>query len=139
MGTGLNLIRREDWPERLNDVVDLRRATPFSWGVQDCATFAAACVKAMTDTTLLDNLPAWTSHESAKAVLIDEGGLIAAVSSRLPMLPAPAARRGDVVLVKVDGVEALGVCLGHFAAVPGPHGLVFPAMADVRAAWRVGD
>lgn len=138
MGPRLMLTRREDWPERLNEVIDQRRATPFTWGLQDCASFAAACVLAMTDTAPLEGLPLWSSPEAAAAVLAEEGGLVAAVTRRFLPVPVASARRGDLVMVEVGSVTALGVCLGHFAAAPGPAGLEYPAMRAARAAWRVG-
>ena len=37
--------RLEDWPERLAAYVDAHRDTPFRWGQNDCATFAAGAVE----------------------------------------------------------------------------------------------
>lgn len=139
MGAVMILQRREDWPERLNEMIEMRRSMPFAWGLQDCASFAAACVLAMTDTPPLEGLPVWTSREQAETLLTELGGLEAAVTDRLgEPIDAAMARRGDVVLVDVAGVAALGVCLGTVAAAPGPHGLEWAPPAMWQHAWRIG-
>lgn len=139
MGAVMIFERREDWPERLNEMIEMRRAMPFAWGVQDCASFAAACVAAMTDAAPLDGLPAWGSREDAEALLAELGGLDAAVTAMLgEPIAVTAARRGDVVRVDVAGVAALGICLGAYAAAPGPRGLEWADMRHWRQAWRVG-
>ena len=133
------MIRREDWPEALHALVDLRAGMPFAWGYQDCCAFAAAAVEAMTGIDPMADLRGYHSRETAEAILAAQGGLEAAVTARLGEPVGTAlARRGDVVLVDVARVSALGICLGDFAAAPGPRGLEWVDRAFWRAAWRVG-
>jgi hypothetical protein len=42
------LKRTHDWPEQLHRLIRARWDTPFQWGVNDCGTFAADVVLAMT-------------------------------------------------------------------------------------------
>ncbi len=133
------LRRREDWPERLHACIEARRGTPFAWGIQDCVTFAAACVASMTDEDPLADLPAWGSREEADRALLAEGGLLTAVNARFAPCDPARASRGDLVLVRSDApLPALGVCLGAFCAAPGEQGLQFLPMTAARLAWRVG-
>lgn len=139
----IELVRREDWPERLNALIESRTFVPFGWGTQDCVTLAADCIEAMTGTDPLMSLRGrWSSQEEAAAVLAELGGLVHAVRDQFGQaVPPTMARRGDLVIVEVAGesgpVRALGICLGTFAAAPGPAGLQWPSMADALAAWRV--
>ena len=133
------MIRREDWPEALHALVELRAGMPFAWGYHDCCAFAADAVKAMTGIDPMDDLRGYHSRETAEAILAEQGGLEAAVTARLGEPVGTAqARRGDVVLVDVANVSVLGICLGDFAAAPGHCGLVWYDRAFWRAAWRVG-
>lgn len=139
----IELTRREDWPESLNALIEARTAVPFRWGTHDCVTLAADCIEAMTGTDPLADLRGrWASEEEAAAELAELGGLVRAVRERFGRaVPPYQARRGDLVIIEVaiDGmpVRALGICLGTFAAVPGPDGLQWPNMADALAAWRI--
>jgi hypothetical protein len=129
--------RREDWAEQLADYLDARRDVPFAWGGNDCASFAAGAVEAMTgEATQIQQI------ESAAAYLHflrDHGPLDAIVDDTLgERLPSPAfAQRGDVVLLFVDERATLGVCIGTEAAAPGPDGMLAVPMTAARAAWRV--
>lgn len=103
------MIRREDWPEALHALVDLRAAMPFAWGYQDCCAFAAAAVEAMTGIDPMADLRGYHSRETAEAILAAQGGLEAAVTARLGETVSTAlARRGDVVLVDVTQVSEIG-------------------------------
>lgn len=129
--------RREDWAEQLAQYLDERRDAAFAWGVQDCATFAAGAVQAMTGES-----PAIPQVESAAAYLHflrDHGPLDAIVDDTLgERLPSPAfAQRGDVVLLFVDERATLGVCIGAEAAAPGADGMLTVSMSTASAAWRV--
>lgn len=130
--------RLENWPARLDAVVEARRHEPFAWGEQDCVTFAAACVEALTGQRPLDGLPAWASSAQAERAIAAAGGLEAGVSARFQELPLAFAQRGDLLLLDVDGLGTLGVCLGATAAAPGKRGLVFPETLSAHRAWRVG-
>jgi len=132
--------RREDWPERLHNLVEARRAAPFAWGALDCVRFAADAVHAMTDSNPLDGVEAWTDEASATAALARRGGLVAATRAVLgDPIPPAQAQRGDVVLLELaDGGPALGICLGAQAVGPSRAGLVWAGMEHARAAWSIG-
>lgn len=138
------MTRRPDWQTRLDALVMERMPTPFAWGENDCVTFAADAVLAMTDEDLM--VPwrgQWASARQAVRVLRPLGGLAGAVRAlaRLEEVGARLARRGDVVLVRAprraESVRgALGICLGERIAAPGLRGLVLASLQDGVTAWR---
>jgi hypothetical protein len=127
--------RREDWAERLHDYLDARRDVPFSWSGNDCTTFAAGAIEAMTEEK--PPLPAYAGlHDAAR--LLDERALRERVGDVYGPEIVPAfAQRGDVVLVEIGGRESLAVCIGAEAAGPGPDGMLTVPMSTATAAWRV--
>ena len=145
---GHGLVRAEGWEARLREAVEAAREKPFEWGTNDCALFAADCVRAMTGTDLAAAFRGkYTTASGARRALMrfGEGSLEATVMAVLgePIVPT-LARRGDVVLFQSfppgappDGIEALAVCLGEVAASPGPQGLTYVPMSEWLKAWRV--
>ena len=54
------MMRREDWFERLSDVVARHQNIPFAYGKADCLTFPLECAEAMTGETF--NVPAYKTE-----------------------------------------------------------------------------
>jgi hypothetical protein len=138
----LMLTRREDWTSRLAAALEEARDKPFKWGSHDCGLFAADCVLAMTDTD-----PAalyrgqYVDEAGARDTLwlISGGGLRAAWTKALgpAMNNVRMAKRGDVVLVEVGGVEATGVVVGSRVACLSEAGLAMVPAHRIVAAWSV--
>lgn len=136
--------RRQDWPERLAELVEARRAEPFRWGAHDCCLFAADAVLALTGR---DPAAAWrgryATEAEAEAVLAEAGSLVetvalACAAAGLPEIPAPAAaRRGDLALINQGNQPAMGVVLGEAIAAPGPDGLACVPLDRAIRAWAV--
>ena len=135
--------RLADWPERLAAYLDARRHVPFSWGTNDCATFALGGIRALTGARLADLLPGvWANEPEAAAMLRQLGGLETAaigvlgepVRGRL----AATAPRGWVVLAHLLERPTLGLAAGNgWWCGPGPAGLVFRPQVEVAVAWEV--
>jgi len=133
------LRRLHDWQLRFAAFERARRATPFAWGSNDCATFAADCVEALTGERLLPKLRTATTARQAMRIARDAGGLRALSLRALGNPVAPAfARPGDIVLLRVGRHEALGVCNGTVAIGPSPRGVVSVEMQCAECAWMVG-
>ena len=141
--TPRTLTRLPDWPLRLEAFVAARQQQPFAWGAQDCATFAADCVQAITGVDVAP--PHLRQHRHARAALRSmraHGGLRAIAQAALGTpIPPILAGVGDVLLTR-PGAQAhhpmLAVCNGASAIAPGPFGLVSLSLAQVSHAWRVG-
>jgi hypothetical protein len=131
-------MRLPDWQLRFSDFGKARASMPFAWGSNDCCTFAAAAVQALTGVNPMARVPAYDSAFAA-ARLIEEGGGLRALATSLlgsPVAPTMAAV-GDVVLVLNEGREALGVCNGTCVAGAGPDGVVYIGLDAALAAWKI--
>lgn len=133
--------RYPDWQLRFEAFVRERRAMPFAWSRNDCATFAADAVLALTGSDLVP--PGWRGvHTCAPAALRAvraAGGLPALAAAALgEPVPVLMAGVGDVLLVPMGRHVALGICNGHTVLGPGRSGLVALPMAGALTCWRVG-
>lgn len=131
-----------DWPERLAAHVERHRPVPFAWGRNDCATFAAEGVAAMTGAEAWPMLGDWASARQARRELRARGGLFRAVTAKLgaPVTGLAAAHvgRGSVVMAEGGLGMTLGLCTdGLNWCAPGADGLVWRPMRSVRVAWRI--
>jgi hypothetical protein len=140
----MTIARLPDWTQRLSSLVVERLHVPFAWGPNDCVTFAADAVLAMTGHDPIEAWRAqWSTARQAFRTLQPLGGLAGAVrTAGLQEVGPRLARRGDVVLLRPPGREhsmrgALGICLGERIAAPGPRGLVMASLAEGVTAWRV--
>lgn len=126
------------FPERLSNFTNGRRLQPYTWGTNDCVTFPADAVWAITgEDPIAEIRGTWTDEASAMALLESLGGLIKAVTARFPKVQREMAERGDLVAFKVAGQLSLAVCVGAHGAAPGPEGMLLTPMNEARLAWRV--
>ena len=134
------LKRRSNWPEALDAFIASRRERPFRYGPNDCARFAAGAVEAQTGVNLMAGMR-YASKAGADRLIESEGGLLAALRARLPLIPPAQAGRGDVGLVDFDGADASApavcVVLADRLAAVGAQGLVFLPRSRLRAAFKV--
>lgn len=130
--------RIREWQSALAEVVALRMAAPFEWGVNDCCLFAADCVLAMTGhDPAADARGSYSDERGAARVLKKLGGLAEIAAQRVgDEIPPAMARVGDVVLGKIDR-ECLGICGGETWHAPSASGLVASPMSTALRAWRV--
>lgn len=111
---------------------------PFVWGSNDCCTFAAAAVEAMTGSDPMASVERYDNPLAAARMVEAGGGLLDLATSLLgePVSPRMAAV-GDVVLLKNEGRHLLGICNGVNAIAPGRDGLVALEMTSASAAWKI--
>lgn len=131
----MNGMRNQDWPEALAAYVDSRRDVPFAWGENDCCSWAAGALEAMTGER--PPMPEYADERAAARLLREES-----LRSRVDELYGPEiapsfAQRGDLVLMDLDGRPTLGVSLGDGVAAPGADGVLVCPLSAAVAAWRV--
>ena len=142
------LQRFPNWPRRLAQLFQTSTTVTFSWGLYDCALFAAACIRAMTGVDLGAPYRGTYSNEAqADAIFLASytnlGDFAAsiAVANGMPEVVVNFARRGDVVwLDNGTTYGALGV-VGldpRFAMCMGAAGAVQVHISRWRRAWQVG-
>lgn len=131
--------RLPDWQERLATCIAERQGLPFSWGENDCCTFAASAVEAITGHDLAAGLRGHRSAQEAAEVLREHGGVVGLANDRLGPAIVPAlAQVGDVGMATLDGRDTLVICAGSGWVGPGSAGLVFVEHAAASHAWRAG-
>jgi len=118
--------------------IDSATNRPFVWGECDCCLFAAGVVKAMTGKDYASEFRG--KYKSARGALgalkrYGKGDLEKTMDSKLPRTSSPG--RGDVVMTIVNGMQALGICVGRACAFKSPDGLSFIDTSDITAAWAV--
>jgi hypothetical protein len=134
-----HFIRLPDWQQRMEAFIALRMAMPFAWGANDCATFAADCVQAITGHDPAPvGLRKHTTAKQAYRAMARHGGLAGIAQAALgEPVPALLAGVGDVVLVTAGKREAFAICNGSTALAPSAHGLVSVPLQGARYAWRL--
>ena len=134
------LTRHADWRLCLDVLVRDRAIDPFAWGTNDCALFAADCVRAITGVDVAAHLRCYKDARGAKVMLQAYGGLMALATQ---LLGSPVGVRnatpGDVVLVRMAKREALGVMFDEDTLIgPGADGITVAPLSDALCAWRIG-
>ena len=112
-----------------------RQDMPFAWGQNDCVTFAAGAVHALTGLDPLAGIARWKTERGAMMALKRRGGLIAAVSSVLPTIALAHAHRGDIAAVEGPDGPYLMVIEGVTLVGPSPQGLDRHPRAAMIHAW----
>lgn len=131
-------MRLPNWQERFSDFGKVRASMPFAWGSNDCCTFSAAAVEAVTGVNPMATVAPYATETAALRLIAAAGGLQALAAEYLGASVAPLmASVGDVVLVLNEGREMLAVCNGTIAAAPGEVGVVMVGMDAALAAWRI--
>lgn len=112
---------------------------PFAWGTHDCCQFVRDALRLMTGRDIA--IPRYRTERGAVRALELLGGYEGAMAAYgAQPLPGPLlAQRGDVVMVKVDGLfeGALAICTGIAAHSVGPGGLEAAPQSQWLRAWRV--
>ena len=133
------MTRLEDWPLRFDSFITSRLCSPFAWGRNDCALFAADQVLAITGQDVADGLRSHRTATQAARVIRRHGGLEAITSRLLVSCAVNGARQGDVLLVRHMGREMLSVCFDAQCVVaPALQGLAMLSRSAAVRAWRVG-
>lgn len=132
-------MRREDWPERLLDVVnDSRHRGPVAWGRSDCFAFVQEAVAAVTGVMpYREERGRYDGPVSAARRLAERGfkSTEAALAALFPELPVALAQRGDIGIAAADGSPV--IFEGRGAVGRGVDGLVRLSRKQVRRAFAV--
>jgi hypothetical protein len=128
--------RRDDWPERLAEVIKAAIGRPFCWGEWDCVHFVDACIQAMTGVDQLPRVRGRYANEfgAGRQIRRFARDLAETCDQKFGDRVAVAyARRGDLVMHGGN----LGVVVDHDAMFVTPEGVMRIAVARCDLAWRV--
>ena len=126
-------MRNEDWPERLHEYIESRRDMPFAWGTNDCVTFAAGAILAMTGRDLI-GVPRWDSAATAMRILQEMGGMESVADKLFERVTKPG--RGHLGLVSGDR-EFFGVIWPPYVYTPGEKHMLGNSVKVCRVIWAV--
>lgn len=131
-------MKTDAWFEALTAFIEANRDRPLAWGEWDCCQFAAAAVAVMTGIDYRSAFPAYENEVEARALLANQGGIEALISSVLgPPKPIAWAKRGDVLAIETGAGMAAGICLGLYCVVVGVERLQFLRSSAATAAWGI--
>lgn len=143
--------RVPEWPEILSEKVDEAAHKPFKRGHHDCCTWVAEVVKAISGTSIgEDLLGEYDTLTEAKRLLreyeekSDKDGVEAAFEIGMKengfeeIENLSFTKRGDVVLVETDEGTSPAVCIGQDVALVSRHGgLRIRSLDDAFRGWRI--
>lgn len=119
---------------------------PFKYGAQDCSSFAADGIKAITGVDIAEDFRGYKTEKGALRAIkkvtagttVEHAAEYCADKYGLEEVPPLMAQRGDLALVDVDGPSMALVHLnGRDVVMPGETGLRLLPLTSIRRAWRV--
>lgn len=141
------LTRKSGWEGLLSQYIQDNLDRRQEWGQADCSMFVCDWVLQVTGADPAKDFRGKYKTKAGAARAIkkfagDLDGVAERIAGRLGMeetVPLKA-RRGDVVMVKGNGGNALGIIdmSGMAVAVQGKDGLEFVPAVHALKAWRVG-
>jgi len=145
------LVRPKNWAtQALGPFLRDRAGAPFKWGVNDCATFAADAIQAVTGVDIAADFRGKYEDEAGALAAIQAvcGGSTVADAAAycaqkhgLAEWPHPLrAQRGDLVVAENDGKPIAGIVhlSGNCIVTVGEGGLVRLPFTSIQRAWHVG-
>jgi hypothetical protein len=127
-------MRQANWAYKLGEFVNSIHTTPFAYGVHDCGTLAAGCIKALTGVDAMPSMTYTSAVEAAQecqricgSPYVDD--LVASLAKQCGWteIEPPFAQRGDLVVIGAKEQARLGVVSLHGTHImtPGDNGLLY--------------
>lgn len=136
--------RYEDWPIRLQNLLDEAREQEFDWGRHDCCQWAGRVIETLTGTNPIAHLRGrYRTPLGSRRVMKRQYGTTDLHEALTQVLGQPVsgllAQRGDIVTALRDGVTVVGVVdlSGEKIAAVGWYGLEYIPLTAATAAWKV--
>lgn len=133
-------MRKTNWPRIIADEITKHRSTEFVWGKSDCCLVVADIVKEFAEIDIAEGFRG--KYKTAKGSLMalkkhGEGDIASTADRILSRKPANEISRGDVVLVKTDAGESLGIYFNTRVWAMSTSGLVDLPVDSVLIVWGV--
>ena len=134
-------MRREDWFERLAEVLEWHEAQPFAYGISDCAILLRDAIEAMTDEIPDRFRLNYEDAAEARTALraSGHGNLAELIAAELEEIHPAFAGRGDVGIADYPGAIIGGgvVCVGLELIGKGQTGTVRLPRSALSRAFKV--
>ncbi len=134
------MTRLPYWNQRLRAYLRAVHQMPFGYGTNDCGTFTAGAIKAMTGQDPMRGYRGYRTLKGAMRKLQAKGHAdhVALAAALYPECPPALAQVGDLAVVQGKDGLALGIVQGSRIYAVGADGLgVVPLTAAIRA-FRIG-
>lgn len=140
------LSRKPEWPELFHEFLLSRASRPFTWGSNDCATFSADGIAAMTGTDPLADLRGYLTEAEAMQRISDVTGAstmedaVVWIAAKYGLTERPhilTAQRGDLVLYRNGGSLAASLVHlnGRDIVSPGAKGFSRMPLTSAHRVW----
>lgn len=143
-------MRFEDWPERLKSALDIAEKETFQWGVNDCFYWTTEVIKNITGVDRarphcakkgvdVSSRP-YMTQKGMDRILKNMGyenffDLICDIYGKPKSIRR--AKRGDLVMTEINGVDALGVCRGPDVMFKTRFENRFEPLFNCKCAWSI--
>lgn len=134
------MIRQDGWEQRLEELVQANRNTPFAWGAFDCTRFVHTALLAIYGESPFDKYDQEHASEEQAYEYLKTLNLKSAwglVGRHAKKVEPAFAQRGNIIGHVSGNGQSLGVCLGSIFAAPSDDGLVFLSMSEAKKAWSL--
>ena len=116
----------------LSTYIQTNSKIPFSWGENDCITFAIGWLEFQTGSPYLTEHRPWRTARQAAKKLRDLGGLFFLFEKNLTSIHPNLAMDGDVTII--DGTAA--IFTGRHVVSIGINGPEYADRMRAQCAWR---
>ena len=126
--------RVSDWEARLGAYIAEKRGEAFAWGQNDCCTFSAGAVQAITSEDPMPEFRGKYDTALGSVRILEGKELEQVLDEKFSEVPISFAQRGDLVMH--DG--CVGVVAGDYGWFVSEDGLERVKRPLWDKAWRVG-
>ena len=143
----MSLTRLPNWESLLAKFLSSRRTAPYAWGTNDCCTFSADAIQAMTGTDIAADFRGYTDEVGAYAAIkkvcngVSASDAVSYCATKYGLVErsnAKFASRGDLLLVSNAGTIIVGILDTHGkASCVTDKGLAQFPISDITAAYQV--
>lgn len=145
MGAKLRIMRKENWPQLLDDVINEYKEIPFEWGISDCLQFSMTAAQRLIDRDITTQFSARNDYstEQGGADRLAEffGGSYENIFDEVFIQTGSnkLAKRGDVVLILLEDREICAIVdgSGRYAVCKTLDGVIFIPLRMAVKVWRV--
>jgi len=133
-------MRLKGWEQRLHKVTVAALMNPFVRGQNDCCTFAADVILALTGVDHVSEFRGtYSDKRGAYKVLseLDCRDVDDLADRYLPNIEVSELQRGDIAMFEGEDGKFLAVCTGYTCVAPTRIGLVHSPTQLALKAWRV--
>ena len=142
-------MRVENWPTKLQEALKTEADKTFAWGENDCFYWTNRVIEEITGRDNMYKFFEKRGFTPSRPYMTGKGMLRTikklGFSSFLQIVKAiygdpinpKSAQRGDILMLKIEGYQALGICRGIDVMFKTREGNAFYLPSNCEYAWRI--